>query len=111
MNRAHDIDLYRGWAELMVFGAFEPPAERRYAAGVAFLRGLGTGRVESVHGLDAVLHELGGLLTDMQRPRIGQQASTTYEGEGFVLVRHPRTDVVAEALLRIVNTVRVRLIS
>ncbi len=111
MNRAHDVDLYRAWAELMVFGRFEPPTERKYAAGVAFLRGLGSGRVESVHGLDEVLHELGALVTDMQRPQIGQPAGTTYEGEGFVLMRHPHTDVVVEALTRIVSTVRVKLIS
>jgi biotin carboxylase len=55
INRANDIDFFKGWAELMVFGTFTPPKERKYAAGTAFLRGLGEGRVGSVQGLTEVL--------------------------------------------------------
>jgi hypothetical protein len=33
----------------------------------------------------------------------------SYEGEGFIIVRHPQTSVVADALKRIVSTVRVEL--
>lgn len=111
MSRAHDVDVYDAWARLMCFGAFEPPAERKYAAGAAYLRGLGAGRVRAVHGLDAVLAELGGLVTDVGRPQPGQEQARSYEGEGFVIVRHPDTRVVEEALLRIVSTVRVELVS
>jgi hypothetical protein len=40
---------------------------------------------------------------------LGQAPSGSYEGEGFVTVRHERTDVVDEALTRIVNDLRVEL--
>ena len=43
---AHDFDLYRAWAELVILRRFDPP-ERRYATGTAYLRGMGRGRVRS----------------------------------------------------------------
>jgi hypothetical protein len=95
----------------MVFDEFTPPPARNYAAGAAFLRGLGAGRVRATHGLDAVLAELGDLVTDVGRPRVGQEQSRSYEGEGYVVVRHPETRVVEDALLKIVSSVRVELVA
>jgi formate-dependent phosphoribosylglycinamide formyltransferase (GAR transformylase) len=109
ISRAHDWDAVGAWARLMVFDAIEPPAERKYAAGAAYLRGQGQGRVKAVHGLDVVQRELGHLVTDARVPKPGQPKAASYEGEGFVIVRHPETAVVAEALKRIVSTVRVEL--
>ncbi len=108
ISYAHDIDLYRAWARLMVFGHFDPP-ERRYAAGAAYLRGVGTGRVKKVHGLDQAQRELGEIVVEAKLPRPGQPASGSYEGEGYVIVRHPETEVVAEALNRLINLLRVEL--
>src|SRR5918992_107575 len=54
---AHDIDLFRAWAELTVLGRFDVP-ERRYSAGTAYLRGMGHGRVRAVHGVDAVQEQI-----------------------------------------------------
>jgi formate-dependent phosphoribosylglycinamide formyltransferase (GAR transformylase) len=110
-SRAHDVDLYEQWTRLMIFDEFSPPTERKYAAGAAFLRGLGTGRVKAVHGLDEVLCDLGEMVTDVRRPEIGQPASISYEGEGYVLLRHPKTQVVEDALSQIVSRVRVELVS
>lgn len=110
MNRAHDVDLYRTWSELMVFGNFTQPSPRKYAVGVAFLRGLGGGRVKAVHGLEGVLRDLGGLVTDVRPPQPGQPASISYEGEGYVIVRHTQTAYVESALLHIVSNVRVELV-
>jgi hypothetical protein len=67
--------------------------------------------VRAAHGLDAVLAELGDLVTDVGRPKIGQEQSRSYEGEGYVIVRHPETRVVEDALLRIVSGVRVELMA
>jgi hypothetical protein len=44
-SRAHDFDCPAAWARLMIFGEFEPP-QRKYAAGAAYLRGQGQGRVK-----------------------------------------------------------------
>ena len=109
INRAHDIDLFTGWCRLMIHGEFDPPKERKYAAGCAFLRGLGAGRVAGVHGVDEVLHNLGDMVTDLRMPRLGQPKGLSYEGEGWLIVRHPETEKVREALSYVVSTVRVEL--
>lgn len=107
ISRAHDFDCLAAWARMMVYGEFDQPVERRYASGAAFLRGQGHGRVKAVHGLDQAERELGSLVTDVKLPQIGQEPSGTYEGEGYVILRHPETAVVAQALRRLVTLVRV----
>jgi formate-dependent phosphoribosylglycinamide formyltransferase (GAR transformylase) len=108
ISYAHDIDFYRAWARLMILDEFDPP-ERRYAAGIAFLRGQGRGRVQAVRGLEQAQKELGELVVEVRLPRPGQSASDSYEGEGFVVLRHPDTKTVAAALERLVQLVRVEL--
>jgi hypothetical protein len=43
-------------------------------------------------------------------PEIGQPASSSYEGEGYVIVRDSNTEVVRDALNRIVSRIRVELV-
>ncbi len=106
ISRANDFDSVTAWARLMIFGEFEIP-ERKYAVGAAYLRGQGQGRVVAVHGLEEVNREVGHLITDVRIPQIGQEKGLTYEGEGFIILRHPETEVVREALLKVVSGVRV----
>ena len=108
ISHAHDFDLYRAWARLLVFDAFDPP-RRRYAAGAAYLRGQGQGRVRRVSGIETIAKDLGPLAVEWRLPQPGQARSASYEGEGYIIVRHPRTDVVQEALGRIITRVRVEL--
>lgn len=109
---AHDVDFYKLWAELVVQERFAAPP-RRYAAGVAFFRGQGKARpgarVVAVHGLERAQHELGQLAVDVKLPQIGQPRAESYEGEGYAILRHPDTEVVAAALRRLVSLVRVEL--
>jgi hypothetical protein len=106
---AHGVDFYALWAELVVLGRFRPPT-RSYAAGTAYLRGQGRGRVRAVHGVDDLQRELGHLVVEAKLPQPGQAASSSYEGEGYVIVRDPDTEVVREALRRIVSSVKVELV-
>ena len=103
---AHDMDIFSAWAKLMVYEEFTAPP-RKYAAGAAFLRGQGKGRVWRVEGLDAVKRALKPLIVEMKLPKLGQPASGSYEGEGYILVRHPETSVVEKALDLVINHVRI----
>jgi hypothetical protein len=105
---AHDFDLYTAWSRLMVDGTFDPP-ERRWSAGTVYLRGQGAGQVRAVHGLDRLSPEVGALIVDSRMPHPGQPSSGSYEGDGFITVRHPDTAVVTAALKQLVTTVRVEL--
>lgn len=109
ISRAHDRDCVEAWARLAVHGTFEPFPTRAFAAGAAYLRGQGEGRVRRVTGLEVVDRELGSIITDRRIPEAGTEKAKSYEGEGFILVRHPETSVVKAALERIVSTVRVEL--
>jgi biotin carboxylase len=110
VSRANDIDFLAAWARVMIVGEFTPP-ERKYAVGAAFLRGQGSGSVRAVHGLDAAANEVGALVCDYRIPVLGQAAVDSYEGEGYIIVRHPETAVVEKALARIVSLIRVELVS
>jgi hypothetical protein len=105
---AHDFDLYTGWARLMVEGTFEPP-ERKWAAGTVYLRGQGAGQIKATRGLDALPPEVSSMVVDARLPAPGQPSSGSYEGDGYITVRHPDTSVVTDALKTLVTTVRVEL--
>jgi len=109
LGYTHDCDFYRLWCRLVIFDEFTPP-ERRYASGAAYVRAQGRGaRIAGIRGLEALSRELGDLVVEAKLPRAGQPPTGTYEGEGYVIVRHPETRVVEEALQRLIETVRVEL--
>lgn len=108
ISYAHDLDFYKAWPRLMVFDEFDPP-ERRYATGAIFLRGQGQGRVKAIRGLDEAQRQIGSLVVEAKLPQPGQRPASSYEGEGYVIVRHPETAVVEDALRRILKLVRVEL--
>ncbi|MCR9246731.1 MAG: ATP-grasp domain-containing protein [bacterium] len=118
MSHAYDRDMYSAFAELMVHERFDPPA-RRYAVGAVYLRGQSVresggsseagGRVTAVHGVEEIRREFGPLIVESRLPEVGQVRSSSYEGEGFVIVRHPDTAVVHAAADRILNRMRVEI--
>ena len=107
ISRACDFDAIKSWMRLMIFETFDVP-EIKYSAGAAYLRGQGQGRVVLVEGIDIVRNKYHDIITDIRVPKPGQEKTTSYEGEGFVIVRHQDATRVDDALEDIVNTVRVR---
>jgi biotin carboxylase len=104
---AHDFDLYRAWARAVVDGEFEAKTERKYAVGSAFLRGMGHGRVAHVTGVRETHEAVGALIAEAKLPTLGAMRSDSYEGDGYIVVRHPDTEVVRKALSFIIDTIRV----
>ena len=108
ISYAHDVDFYRAWGRLAVFDEFDVP-EPKWAVGAAYLRGQGTGRVVAIHGLEEAQREMGDLVVEAHLPAAGQGPSGSYEGEGWVILRHRETEVVERALKRLVSVVRVEM--
>jgi len=108
MSYAHDFNLYRAWADLMIHDQFAPP-ERKYAAGIAYLRGMGSGKVAEIQGLKNLAEELGQFVVEFKIPQTGQSPSGGYEGEGYIIVRHPDTETVKQMLKRIITSIQVQL--
>ncbi len=104
---SHEFDFYRAWARLMIHHQFEPPT-RRYASGAVFLRAQGHGqRITRVRGLEEAQRRMGDLVVEANVPEPGQPRGEGYEGDGYVLIRHPETAVVREALGLLTRTLRV----
>lgn len=108
MSLAHDTDLYADWAGLMIDNVF-PKLERKYACGAAYLRGQGEGRVFAIHGLDEAQKRLGHLVVEVKLPQKDQPKASSYEGEGYAILRHPETQVVRDGLDQLIRTVRVEM--
>jgi len=109
MSLAHGADMYRAWGNAAVNGLIVP-VPRLYAAGAAFLRGQGDGgRVVAVRGLDRLRKELGDIVVEAYVPKVGKPKSDSYEGDGYVLLRHAETAVVDQAIARVHATARVEL--
>ena len=104
---AYDFDLYRAWARAVVDNACDGPFERKYAVGTAFLRGMGRGRVASVTGIHETYKAVGQNICEAKLPTIGAPKSDSYEGDGYIVVRHPDTEMVKRMLKTIIETVRV----
>ena len=103
---AHEFDLCYAWARLMVFGDFDPP-KRRFAAGIAYLRGQGEGTIRKIEGMERIEREIGHLIVGSRLPVIGHAKKKSYDGDGFLILRHERTDLVEKALRHIISNVRV----
>lgn len=106
ISRACDFDVVGAWARLMIYDT-PVTTDIKYSSGAAYLRGQGEGRVTKVEGLDIIRSRYADIITDIRVPKVGQEKSLSYEGEGFVIVRHPQTKVVETALKDIVETVKV----
>ena len=104
---AHDADLYQAWARAVVDGAYDGPFERKYAVGVAFLRGVGRGRVVRVAGVEEAQARVGAVVMEAKLPQRGAPRSDSYEGDGYVIVRDPDTEVVMAAVKTIIETIQI----
>lgn len=115
ISRAHDVDFVKVWAAVHTYGSLRPALgdrdampPRAYAVGAAYLRAQGHGsRIAHVEGVEQVARSLGVLVTDSRLPVVGHAPTDSYEGDGFIIVRHPETAVVDAAVQEIVSTVRV----
>ncbi len=107
---AHGVDLFHAWSRALVDGDFDGPWERKFAVGSAFLRGIGHGRVASVTGVHEVHEAVGKYIVEANLPAPGAHKNDGYEGDGYIIVRDPSTEVVKQVLQKIIETVRVHYI-
>ena len=103
-SAAYEVDM---WAKLVVQKKWEMP-ERRFAAGCVFLRSMGGAPVvRAVNGIAAMRQHVGNLITAEKLPQPGQPRSQHYEGDGWIVVRHPETKGVIAAMKTILETVKI----
>ena len=106
ISRACDFDAVKAWVELMVYGKVEFP-EIMYTSGAAYLRSQGGDRISGITGMETIRRKYNDIITDVRLPKPGQEKSTSYEGEGFVIMRHHDSNIVEQALRDVVETVKI----
>ena len=62
-------------------------------------------RVVDVRGVDRANEQLGHLVVESKLPARGTPKSDSYEGDGYVIVRDPDTEVVTAAIKTIIETI------
>lgn len=103
----HDVDIHHVWARAVVDSAFDAPWSRNMAAGTVFVRGQGSGRVRGVSGVSELSAALGPWLVEAKLPTVGMPKNPSYEGDGYVVVKHPTTAGVHTLLGPVMQTLRV----
>ena len=76
-------------------------------------RGIHQPRVGELPGRDVLgagHRSIGHLVVESRLPRQGEAAATDYTGQGYVIVRDPATEVVRDALRRIIGSIRIELV-
>ena len=104
----HGFDAHEAWAKLMVHETFDMNVQRQKAGAIVFLRGKGHGRIVSIEGLAEAQKKMGALVHKVSLPKIGALRSSSYEGDGWVIILHDNTEVVKKAALELIQTVKVR---
>ncbi len=103
----NDVDVYRAWARAVVDGALDAPWNRRFAAATAWLRGVGRGRVTGTSGVQQAHQLLSPHLIEARLPTVGAKKNDGYEGDGYLVLRHERTDVVTALIRSAIETLKV----
>jgi formate-dependent phosphoribosylglycinamide formyltransferase (GAR transformylase) len=104
---AHDIDPYRAWARAVVDNELDAPWNRKYAVGCAFVRGMGSGRIVHVTGVHETHEKVGKWIQEAKLPQLGVPKADSYEGDGYIVVRHESTEAVREMVKTIIETMKV----
>jgi biotin carboxylase len=95
MNYTSDIDLFREWARVSCWHAFDADATRKYNVGIIFKRAMGSGTITRIDGLVDWLRMCGPWVVEDKLLRPGTQRRNwkqTQTSDGHLMVRHPDWD-------------------
>jgi len=99
MNYTCDIDLFAGWAEAVCFGRLSQETNRKFNAAVIFKRAQGTGIIQRIEGLEALMAKYGEHVANIELVNIGEPARDWRKvivGDGWIVARHPNLDLTVE---------------
>lgn len=107
LSVAYQRDMFRAWARAAIDSRVDGPFVQEQSVGIAYLRGPGRGRVRAVTGVAAAQRAVGEHIVDVSLPTIGAPRNTSYEGDGWVIVRHPDDATTLAILHKVVSTIQV----
>jgi hypothetical protein len=102
------MDIHLVWANLMVHGIWTGKNRRIYSVAAAFLKGKGEGRISEVRNLAQAQEKMGTLVVRTKLPIVGAEKSTSYEGDGWVIIANEEDQLVKQAALDLIRTVEIK---
>ncbi|UJH70026.1 hypothetical protein [Ornithinimicrobium sp. INDO-MA30-4] len=100
-SAANDIDVYRAWAEAILYNGTDIRPSRSHSAGIIALRPESDGNISGYAGLEDVENRLGRWIMDAHIPSAGtltQPIENGYMANAWVRMRHPDYDVLHDML-------------
>lgn len=108
---ANDFDIYREWAEAIVWHTKKQTLSRRYSAGIIALRPDRDGRIAGYEGVSEIERQFGQWIIDAHLPTPGtptQPVEAGYMANAWIRMKHPDYDELRHMLDVTGRTVRVR---
>ncbi|MEM9693550.1 MAG: ATPase [Myxococcota bacterium] len=105
---ANELDLYREWADSIVYGRTWGRASRRFSSGIIALRPDRDGVIDRIEGIDEMQRRFGGCVINAHLPAPGtptQPVEAGYMANAWVQLRHPDYDTLRD----IMNTIGERI--
>jgi biotin carboxylase len=104
---AHDADLYRAWARAVVDGAFDGPWERATPSAWPTCAASAAAGCRRCAASTSERRRWGAWWSSRGCRRWVRRAVDSYEGDGYVVVRDPDTEVVKAAMATIIETIQI----
>jgi formate-dependent phosphoribosylglycinamide formyltransferase (GAR transformylase) len=108
---ANDFDLFREWANAVVWGTPIQAPSRRYSAGIIALRPDRDGTIAGYEGIDEIYRRFGQHMIDQHLPHPGtptQPVEAGYMANAWMRFKHPDYDGLREIMNTVGQTVKVR---
>jgi carbamoylphosphate synthase large subunit len=109
-SAGNEIDLYREWANAIVYGGTSSVPSRRYASGIVAVRPSQDGHITGYEGTEELQGRLGEWVIDAHLPPPGtatQGVEAGYMANAYVRMRHPDYDVLRGMLDEVGRTLHV----
>ena len=110
-SAANEVDIYREWAEAVVWKTKKQELSRRYSAGIIALRPDRDGRILGYEGVEEIERAFGEWIIDAHFPAIGtptQGVEGGYMANAWLRMKHPDYDELHRMLTLVGETIRVR---
>lgn len=107
---ANDIDLYKEWAEAVLYGECQGVLSRRYCAAILSLRPNQEGKIHGYTGVEEVMQQYGEWIIDCHFPEPGtptQPINAGYMANAWIQIKYPDYDELRAILMDIANKITV----
>ncbi len=109
-SAGNDIDIFREWANAILYGSTNTAPSRRFASGMVAVRPETDGQISGYSGVDALQQEFGEWVIDAHLPSPGtptQPVAAGYMANAYVRMRHPDYDTLHGMLDAVGRTLKV----